>query len=310
MGWEQRGTNRYFYRKEWQDGRCVSTYLGSGETSVLLGECERFRQADEALEREQERRRRADSEAGSKAATDVGRHLRALVAAVLTANDYHQHKGQWRERMERERPRYGDMSPVPEVMLPVQPDPAEVRRGTQALHAALGIKPVGTGKKGEITLKDEAQAQIEIRAAVRKVLDEYPCLWPGIRCLATNARDELLKAAGCARDSVPGMFIERTMKHIENELGYKGSPILERLLIEQVLIAWLDLDIVQVKYAQINKESHTLTSGAYWDRRLNGAQHRYLRAVESLARVRKLALVAPRQVNIGGQQVNVAGSMW
>jgi hypothetical protein len=103
------------------------------------------------------------------------------------------------------------------------------------------------------------------------------------------------------------MFIERTMKHIENELGYKGSPILERLLIEQVMIAWLDLDIVQVKYAAATGSSHTHDSGAYWDRRLNSAQHRYLRAVESLARVRKLALVAPLQVNIGGQQINVAG---
>ncbi len=277
---------------------------------MLIGECERLRQADEAVERAKERRRRAESEVGSKAVTNVGKHLRVLVAAVLTANDYHQHKGQWRERMGRERPHCGEMSSVPEVMLPTKPDPEEVRRGTQALHAALGIKPVGTGKKGGITSKDEAQAEIELRAAVRKVLDEYPSLWPGIRCLATNAWDELLKAAGCARDSVPAMFIERTMKHIENELGYKGSPILERLLIEQVMIAWLDLDIVQVKYAAATGSSHTHDSGAYWDRRLNSAQHRYLRAVESLARVRKLALVAPLQVNIGGQQVNVAGSPW
>ncbi len=50
-----------------------------------------------------------------------------------------------------------------------------------------------------------------------------------------------------------------------------------------------------------------MTVGAYWDRRVSGAQARYLRAMEALARVRRLAMPQPLQVNIGGQQVNVAG---
>jgi hypothetical protein len=52
---------------------------------------------------------------------------------------------------------------------------------------------------------------------------------------------------------------------------------------------------------------HALTVGTYWDRRLNSAQQRHLRAIESLARVRRLSNATPLQVNIGGQQVNVAG---
>ena len=61
------------------------------------------------------------------------------------------------------------------------------------------------------------------------------------------------------------------------------------------------------RYAQKTTESHPTEAGLYWDRRLNSAQQRYLRAVETLARVRRLAMVTPLQVNIGGQQVNVAG---
>jgi hypothetical protein len=52
----------------------------------------------------------------------------------------------------------------------------------------------------------------------------------------------------------------------------------------------------------------TCERGAYWERRLTAAQGRYLRACESLARVRRLSRPgAPLQVNIGGQQVNMAG---
>lgn len=47
----------------------------------------------------------------------------------------------------------------------------------------------------------------------------------------------------------------------------------------------------------------------YWEKRLSSTQHRYLRAVESLARVRQLTRNANAvQINIagpGGQQLNV-----
>ncbi len=42
---------------------------------------------------------------------------------------------------------------------------------------------------------------------------------------------------------------------------------------------------------------------------MNSAQTRYLRAVETLARVRRLSRDTPLQVNIGAQQVNVAGEV-
>jgi hypothetical protein len=97
------------------------------------------------------------------------------------------------------------------------------------------------------------------------------------------------------------------MKALRTDLGYEYALMLEQLLIEQIVLAWFDLDLMQQYYAGNAVKSHALTTGAYWDRRLSSAQQRYLRAVESLARVRRLARVTPLQVNIGGQQVNVAG---
>ena len=44
---------------------------------------------------------------------------------------------------------------------------------------------------------------------------------------------------------------------------------------------------------------------AWWEKRLSGAQRRYLRACETLAKIRKMQLPMV-QVNIGQQQLNVA----
>ena len=52
-----------------------------------------------------------------------------------------------------------------------------------------------------------------------------------------------------------------------------------------------------------------MTLGQYWEKRLSAVQGRYLRALTTLARIRKMGLPA-MQVNIateGGQQVNIAG---
>jgi len=202
---------------------------------------------------------------------------------------------------------YGEMSPVPTAMLPPVVDPEEQRRGLQALRAALTIKPQPTGKAGKVTDADKAQAELACRRAVRQVLADYPCIWSELRHHVTNGQDALIQAQGCDPSSSTGQVLTHALKAMRDDLGYRGAPLLEQLLIEHVALAWLDYDTLVIRYAQKTTESHTTEAGLYWDRRLNSAQQRYLRGVETLARVRRLATVTPLQVNIGGQQVNVAG---
>jgi len=97
---------------------------------------------------------------------------------------------------------------------------------------------------------------------------------------------------------------------MRTDLGYASSPPLERLLIQQVSLCWLNLNLTEYRHTKIMQQSITLTLGIYWDKRLTGAQRRFTRACESLARVRRLSRRIPIQVNIatqGGQQINVAG---
>jgi len=100
------------------------------------------------------------------------------------------------------------------------------------------------------------------------------------------------------------------LRAMRADLGFAESSSLERLLIQQVTLCWLNLNLTEYRHTNIMKQSITLTLGVYWEKRLTAAQRRFTRACETLTRVRKLSRTNPAwQFNIatdGGQQVNVA----
>jgi hypothetical protein len=100
--------------------------------------------------------------------------------------------------------------------------------------------------------------------------------------------------------------LRREQEAKRRALGYEGAPLLEKMLIQAVVLAWLRYCDLERRYSAVTGESHTLAIGVHWERRLSAAQHRYFRSVETLARVRKLT-VGMLQINVagpGGQQVN------
>jgi hypothetical protein len=94
------------------------------------------------------------------------------------------------------------------------------------------------------------------------------------------------------------------------DLGFAESSALERLLIQQVTLCWLNLNLTEYRLTNVMKQSISFACGIYWEKRLTAAQRRFTRACETLARVRRLSRNVPAlQFNIaaaGGQQVNVA----
>ena len=99
---------------------------------------------------------------------------------------------------------------------------------------------------------------------------------------------------------------------LKEELGYSTASPLERLLIDHILTARIRVNHVEHAYNRIVvRESVSLNVGNYWDNLLTSNHARFLRAVETLARVRRLARNTPAlQINFageGGKQVNVQG---
>jgi hypothetical protein len=88
-----------------------------------------------------------------------------------------------------------------------------------------------------------------------------------------------------------GLVLESVTKKLANmrdELGWQDSTEIEKLLIRQICLTWLKLYFVERVHHSKTNESHTFNLGIYWEKRLSGAQKRHLKAVESLAKVRKM----------------------
>lgn len=144
-------------------------------------------------------------------------------------------------------------------------------------------------------------------AALRRVLREAPVLAEIAGDLAKAAREEIV--TGLTTSAFTNESVTAYVDHIANELGHKSAPMLEKLLIDQVVICWLRLYQIDMTYSQIRSGGGvTLDQGAYYERRLSAAQRRFLRACTTLARIRKMAGRTPElmQLNIGAQQLNVA----
>ena len=60
------------------------------------------------------------------------------------------------------------------------------------------------------------------------------------------------------------------------------------MLIDQVLLCQMRLNQFEITHANATNESHTLAAGLYYEKRLSLTQRRFLKAVETLARVKRL----------------------
>ena len=98
MGWEQRGNNSYYYRKERDGSRVKSVYVGRGEiadmvsqiqsTSALLERSARATYSLEAIK----------SQKAEVAMEQTSELIRLLTQASLLSAGFHTHKRQWRKK--------------------------------------------------------------------------------------------------------------------------------------------------------------------------------------------------------------------
>jgi hypothetical protein len=102
---------------------------------------------------------------------------------------------------------------------------------------------------------------------------------------------------------------EAEVLSIKERLGYNSSCQAEKLIIDQVLLCWAGVNFAEnMAMIFLNKEGTSVSTFNFYQDNLSRYQNRYLRAIETLARVRKLSKGIAFQVNIatdGGQQVNV-----
>lgn len=148
---------------------------------------------------------------------------------------------------------------------------------------------------------NRAKPEDEDAKALEKFLDDHPDLWRISEDIQTTIAKEFIShmAPGPARRRL----LLAEFQSLREELAQSAQSPLERQLADNVALCWLE-----VVYARHYLSLH-LTQNPdavdYWNTRVDTAQRRYLKATETLARIRRINLPAV-QLNVAHNQVNQA----
>jgi len=133
-------------------------------------------------------------------------------------------------------------------------------------------------------------AQSDI-AALHRYLSEHPEIAAYCGDVGVTIQDRILgKIYG---DSPTREVVKAHVEQLRASLGYTESSGLERMVIEAVILCWVRWQDCEWRYQSHIEGQHSLASGDYWERRLTLAQKRHLKAIETLARVRRLLRKSP-----------------
>ncbi len=274
MGWEQRGGRRYYYRKERRGKVVRSVYL----PDLVAGLVDSQSRAQSA---ELRRIITADRAEGERVAASCGA-VRGAVRAWLLAAGFHEHKRQWRRRRMSKTDGAGASSRdvIEELALMEQ--------------AAFSESP------------SEASKALVARELAR------PGGWRPVADFMGAALDGAVRAS--SGSYLTAESLKSGLDEMRAEMGFENSTLPERLLIEQVLLCWLRLSLLEREQTQALEASQSYVYLNYLERATTQAQRRYTNAISSLVRVRRL--LRPRgplfQVNVlavGGDASKQAASI-
>lgn len=161
--------------------------------------------------------------------------------------------------------------------------------------------------------RDKERAKKDTTASLVRTIDATlaidPGAWRQIFDMSLTTVSQIIDSAIAKKDSESRPILLANWRGMIAELTTPDATPLERLLIENVATTWLTWQITVYRYeGTVNgAQGCTLTKAKYWEDRVNAAQRRYLRAVETLARIRKIEHGIALQINIADKQINVAG---
>src|SRR5215213_5064021 len=132
-----------------------------------------------------------------------------------------------------------------------------------------------------------------------------PGLWGYLSTLSSAAMRswvDLLAPAGPGREIVR-RTTEQEIERKRSQVAGKDPSPLERLLAERVALCWVAATYADAEYTRKLKAGMSFREGEYFSKRCEQTNRQLLRAIESLARVRRL--LTPMQINIGQNQINL-----
>jgi hypothetical protein len=186
----------------------------------------------------------------------------------------------------------------PERTLPALPNSADAF----AEDGTLGVELVGwLMAMTQLAAKGDDQASQALIEACQTV----PRLWEilsTLSSLAVRSWVDLLAPAGPGTE-ITRRIIEKEIERKRSEVAGEDPSPLERLLAERVALCWLAANYADAEYTRKLKTGMSFREGEYYSKRCEQTNRQLLKAIESLARVRRL--LTPMQINIGQNQINL-----
>jgi hypothetical protein len=129
------------------------------------------------------------------------------------------------------------------------------------------------------------------REALKQVVEVYkaiPRFWPAANLLQANAERSLLDVMIPKDQLFSRKTIERQLAQMRRDLAGPEPTALELLLVDRIVLCWLDTMHADTLLAQRHNSGMTFAQADYYGRRAERAQRQYLRAIKTLATVRRL----------------------
>ena len=147
----------------------------------------------------------------------------------------------------------------------------------------------------ELLLKNELHGLVERAEAgdptalhrnrIRQILDDHPEVWRHVGDLSTLVEHAWI-AVLSANDPLAAEAIRRTVKEMKTELGGEHPSPLEKMLVGEIVAAWLEVKFLNTVSA--GKESDWVAREALHLRRRESAHNRYLGTIKALTTMRAL----------------------
>ncbi len=174
--------------------------------------------------------------------------------------------------------------------------------GTFAEDGKIGVELAGW-----LTAMSQLAAKGDDRAsqALIEACQTVPRLWEilsTLSSLAVRSWVDLLAPTGPGSE-ITRRTIEKEIERKRTEVAGEDASPLERLLAERVALCWVAATYADAEYTRKLKEGMSFREGEYYSKRCEQTNRQLLKAIESLARVRRL--LTPMQINIGQNQINL-----
>jgi hypothetical protein len=103
MGWEQRGNNSYYYKKEREGSRVRSVYVGRGDVAQMVSKLQSSSAELEKLMRAKQSIEGIESETADAALEPAIDLVRLFTECSLLEAGFHTHHRQWRRKRNGDR---------------------------------------------------------------------------------------------------------------------------------------------------------------------------------------------------------------